>query len=391
MKLSKSLFLAFAGLGLFACSNEDVVENGVQDQQGNATVSIKLNLPKIITDGSRSGDGIPATGETVGTTGDQTPVVITSGIIVLNSARADQPSQTLQFTGEDLKTSEPITFTNVITPRSVEVYINGGVETTGMKEGNLSIEQINTAGLAAPLYAEVTTSDVDASDGNGFVWNEELKQYDVTVTPAPRYARLEFSGISHNTNHSTNLCIFKEANFKGIFLNNVATTEKGGINASADNWNELSTAAYEAPTWSAAAGEDNSFVSPGKVWPEAGQCYAYSIFEGTMPSLVFCVDGVTLNDNWNITGWQEGNYLYASVAKYVTSTSIEEADREKYGVAADGKTIETFKAGNIYQISNISIPDDAWGPTPEGSTPVKVVATVKVLPWNIVDGTVDWN
>ena len=28
MKLSKSLFLAFAGLGLFACSNEDVVENG---------------------------------------------------------------------------------------------------------------------------------------------------------------------------------------------------------------------------------------------------------------------------------------------------------------------------------------------------------------------------
>ena len=25
MKLSKSLFLAFAGLGLFACSNEDVV------------------------------------------------------------------------------------------------------------------------------------------------------------------------------------------------------------------------------------------------------------------------------------------------------------------------------------------------------------------------------
>ena len=29
MKISKSLFLAFAGLGLFACSNEDVTtENG---------------------------------------------------------------------------------------------------------------------------------------------------------------------------------------------------------------------------------------------------------------------------------------------------------------------------------------------------------------------------
>ena len=39
MKISKSLFLAFAGLGLFACSNEDVTENGVQ---GEASISVKI-------------------------------------------------------------------------------------------------------------------------------------------------------------------------------------------------------------------------------------------------------------------------------------------------------------------------------------------------------------
>lgn len=39
MKLTKSLFLAFAGLGLFACSNEDVADNGIK---GDATVGIHI-------------------------------------------------------------------------------------------------------------------------------------------------------------------------------------------------------------------------------------------------------------------------------------------------------------------------------------------------------------
>lgn len=44
MKISKSLFLAFAGLGLFACSNEDVTENGVQ---GEASISVKISDPAL--------------------------------------------------------------------------------------------------------------------------------------------------------------------------------------------------------------------------------------------------------------------------------------------------------------------------------------------------------
>ena len=50
MKISKSLFLAFAGLGLFACSNEDVTENG--GIQGVADVTVKIDLPGLT--GSRA-------------------------------------------------------------------------------------------------------------------------------------------------------------------------------------------------------------------------------------------------------------------------------------------------------------------------------------------------
>lgn len=39
MKLSKSLFLAFAGLGLFACSNEDVTDNQFPEGLGAVTVN----------------------------------------------------------------------------------------------------------------------------------------------------------------------------------------------------------------------------------------------------------------------------------------------------------------------------------------------------------------
>lgn len=45
MKLTKSLFLAFAGLGLFACSNEEVVEN--QYPEGVGAVSIKIVSPEM--------------------------------------------------------------------------------------------------------------------------------------------------------------------------------------------------------------------------------------------------------------------------------------------------------------------------------------------------------
>lgn len=42
MKLSEGLFLAFAGLGLFACSNEDVTTDATVDDGKSKTMVISL-------------------------------------------------------------------------------------------------------------------------------------------------------------------------------------------------------------------------------------------------------------------------------------------------------------------------------------------------------------
>lgn len=58
MKLSEGLFLAFAGLGLFACSNEDVTENGGDNQ--TASVVIKLDgvgSSRAVGDATTGSDG----------------------------------------------------------------------------------------------------------------------------------------------------------------------------------------------------------------------------------------------------------------------------------------------------------------------------------------------
>lgn len=377
MKISKSLFLAFAGLGLFACSNEDVTEGGVQ---GNSSVTVKVNLPQLLTE-SRSGEGIAAGKETAGTTGDQTPVVIgEEGVTVTLYAASGTTEETLSMDGSSTLTGS-FTFQNVRTPQRVEVSVNGGTVT------DLSIDQINEAGLAAPLYA--TSSDFQAG--------EDGKSYTISVTPQPRYARLELSGITHDTDHGTGSCIFKKAKLAGLFLDNVWVTEKSAADMvnvanNAGIWDNIKKADYASPTWSAI---DADFLAAA-TWPAAGNCYAYSLFgETQLPSVVFVLDGATLefNDGVQMAGYKSGADLYARVNKFKISNletvKQEEGYKDKYGINEEGY-FTSFKAGNIYQISNIAIPDKAWGTTPGGGTDVSVTATVNVLPWTVVEGTVEW-
>ena len=96
-----------------------------------------------------------------------------------------------------------------------------------------------------------------------------------------------------------------------------------------------------------------------------------------------------------MAGYTEGADLYARVSKFVINKPADweqkkEEYKTEYGVDDNGQFI-SFKAGYIYQISGIAIPDKAWGITPGGGTNVSVIATVNVLPWTIVEGTVDWN
>lgn len=399
MKLTKSLFLAFAGLGLFACSNEDLTDNGAPID-GDAMVSVKINLPRVLEQG-RSGSGIPATGETNQTTGQTTPLIVNSITVTLHAAAGDKlvQSYTLNGGSNDFTFSDgqtgTITFTRVRNPQSIEVSVNEGTANA------LTLGQINTAGLAAPLHKIVLTSDTNSSDGNGFTWDSDSKKYTAVVTPEPRYARLEISEISHATHAGSESCIFSEANIAGVFLDNLIGTEGGSVsvNVADDNtiWDKINTDTYASPTWSSIGAD---FLASSTQWPATGNCYAYSLFGDQLPKLVFVIDGGTLkftNNTVPMPDYKKGNDIYAMVAKYkmdVTQwsdwTTNKEEYKAKYGLDDSGY-FTSFKDGYIYKISKIAIPDKAWGTTPGGGSDVTVEAVVKVLDWNVVEGTVDWN
>lgn len=166
MKFSKSLFLAFAGLGLFACSNEEVVTESGNIQKDGATVTVKF-----------VGDAISRTVEdpTTGKTGTTYPVVVNSGTITLTAQAVDNASETISGT---LNGSSEYRFTGVRVPESIEVVINEGIA------GNMALASVYNTGLAEPLYGKETAFSQDAS-GN----------YTVTINLERRLARLQFSGL----------------------------------------------------------------------------------------------------------------------------------------------------------------------------------------------------
>lgn len=82
MKISKSLFLAFAGLGLFACSNEDVT-TGV-DNSGDNSIVIKL-------------DGLSAEGRSIGAPETNTTTTISDVAILLSDGTNILKKQVLSY------------------------------------------------------------------------------------------------------------------------------------------------------------------------------------------------------------------------------------------------------------------------------------------------------
>lgn len=69
--------------------------------------------------------------------------------------------------------------------------------------------------------------------------------------------------------------------------------------------------------------------------------------------------------------------------------NISKANQEKYGVDEKGY-LTKFMAGYVYKFKDLVVPDEAFGPTPEGGEDAKVIATVTITEWNIVNGTVEW-
>lgn len=372
---TKSLLLAFAGLGLFACTNEDL-NQGIE---GVKNLKVSINLPVSPSDVmSRAiGEGIAPSDATTGNQGDKIPVEVNSIVVKLHANGQVYTKNYTKQTGDiddftpsvetDKSNKATLEFTAVRNATSIEVSVNSGNTT------KLTLDALNSTDVkyAAPLYKSVPASEFNVGeDGN----------LSVTVTPSPRYARLELSGIARAALTGENPSMFTAATLGGMYLN-AAVTEEGSENkTAATGWSENKPNPYDVPTWSLI---NQSFLTPSAKWPsEVNKAYAYNILEG-MPKVIFALTNVTLETNASIIGWDGSSPLYAGISEYTTTATGE-------GIS-EGK-ITTFKPGFIYRITKIEIPDYAWGPDGEngGGEGKRLVATVTVEPWEIIDGEANW-
>lgn len=331
---TKSLLLAFAGLGLFACTNEDLKN----DIEGVADVAISINGV-----GSRAG----------GETQDVDVETITMTLSASSVAAGQQMTKT--FTTEEdgqtaLEQANAWKWTEVRNPRSITVSVNGG------KAEKYTLDEIKGVGYKAPLYG--TTSTYTTTDDGG----TKLYTYSLTLTN-DKIARVEFSNISHGTvDHGSLGCYFSQINWNGIFLNDIKLSSDAEDPTHYDAW------AGDLPLSQTISG---SFID----WTSADATYAWNIFPGT-PKLTFSFKEIQLAGG--IVGGNTfvGGNGYATVTGYQTS---------------EGAPITEFSAGNIYKITDIVIEDSYIGGTPDPTKPVNVKAVITVTPWNIVNGTVTWN
>jgi hypothetical protein len=348
MKLTKSLFLAFAGLGLFACSNEDVTDNGGINAGSTVTVNISDAVSRVL--------GTPTTGAN----NQKFDVVIKNATLTLE---AGVGGTTVDIKDQLSNGTGTITFSQVRNPTKLTLVINDGIEK------GLELANVVETGLAEPLYATTTQFKQD---------KEDATKYTATLEPEHRLARLQFSGIDFNTESSS----YTSLHLDGIYLNG-AITKEGEINKlTADKAGAWAT----VQAWPVSDEINKTVIGAGAEegpWPTGKQCYAYNILPNgkDLPKLTVCFSNAVQP---NVVG--AGNERYARVATYI----IEGASEGLEGIAEDGKTIEEFVAGYIYDITKLTMEDEDLGPTPEGGEDITLTATVTVTPWTLVNGTVDW-
>lgn len=312
MKLTKSLFLAFAGLGLFACSNEDVADNGIK---GDATVGIHIA-------------GVASRAE-------GTQAVDVETVTVTLSASSAKEELTKTFT--TIEDANQWKWTEVRNPRSITVSVNGGKPA----DQTYTIQEVQKDNYAAPLY-ETTSSYTTSNDNGTPLYTYSLELENTTI------ARVEFSDISHGTkDHASLGCYFSQINWNGVFLNNIKAVS-----------NEGSTK-YES--WDKAVLKTSIEGSFMGAWASSST-YAWNVFPGT-PTLTFSFKNIELAN-----GVEGGNTFvdgngYAAVTGYVTEegepiTSFEAGKIYKItGIVIEdsyiGGTVDPTKPVNVQAVVTI--------------------------------------
>lgn len=376
MKLTKSLFLAFAGLGLFACSNEDVTENN-QFPEGNGVVSVKIVTPETLT---KAMPGEPS----AGTTG---PVKVVGDITIALDAGEGGTTYTLKQ--QDIASgATTVKFWNVKNPTKVRVYMNNAPTDGDYSE--VSILDLQSAPADIAAYGEVVPTLTDATESPK-ADTEEIKNkgneaedagkkyqmYTANVTMEIPVARLEVSSIAHKNHQSPETCEYGTLTIDGIYLDNIKATGTGTLGDYKFTGDQAGLGSDAILAYSIPSTDDyNNFMDFAKVWPESGKAYAFNFYPGASvaenPVLKIYFAQATGVD----ADYVKSSPRYAMITKYVAS-----------GTGATGEAL-TLQAGKVYRITNAILDDKNIIGDEGGNTYYGVTVEVTEATWTVqtIDG-----
>lgn len=384
MKFSKSLLWAFAGLGLFACSNEEVVDNTqLPDGVGAVTINIvSPSMSRAIVDGTTA-TSVPVTGN------------------VTISLEATTGSGSIDLSTEELAKQSSVTFWNVKGPKKITVSMNGGK--ASYADDAPTIFTSEPAGV--PAYGEVGETDITLSSttsspgkeggadyetgANSGDENKTYQLYKASVTLAIPVARLEVSGIQHITDtHATGDCAYKTLKIAGVYLDNVYATGAGVTYASGafpcatgaptdysyDGTHGTGTAAILKD-----AATVTDFLTANQTWPETdGKAYAYYFYGA---------DGADKLPKFKIYFSESESQDATSplpAPRYAMITSYKQTSEN------GGGQITKFEPGHIYRITSAKLTDENIIGDEGGNTLYGVEVTVEEAEWKVETIDAEW-
>lgn len=386
---TKNLLWALAGLGLFACSNEEVVENN-QLPEGVGAVTINIQSPAM----SRAVE----TGTTAST------VKVTGNITI--SLTAGTGSGSITLTAAELETRSSVTFWNVKNPEKITVSMNGGKASytndaptvfTGAPAGVPAYGETETFTLtgntASPGDKGGTDYETGANSGDA---NKTYQLYTASVQLAIPVARLEVSGIQHviTKEHEVGTeegkCAYKKLTIAGVYLDNVYATGAGVTYASGAFSCATGTPTdycYDGThgTGTAAILKDaatvTDFLTANKTWPEeAGKAYAYYFYGA---------DGADNLPKFKIYFSESDSQDATSplpAPRYAMITKYTKANVEGGGTTE----ITKFEPGHIYRITGAKLTDANIIGDEGGNTSYGVEVTVTEAQWTVETIGAEW-
>lgn len=387
----KLVCLAYVGIGMCSCSNEDVVQPEVDAPVAvgeHAALTIRIENPGLDkrSDGSITSDGKI-------TISELTVKYIPGGTMV---------------TKDITDSSQPVVLYDV--PKG----------TTGLAVVGNSITGKGTdAAFSSTSDAETNTKDKGTQNAtvygltttltpSGSIQQDDVTymNYEAKVTMKAVTARMELTGLQFEPKSEGSA--FSSLTLEGVFLNmynnkgeyatsgaaSITVSDPKGISASPKIENPAKPEENPAfadvllADWFKGEADENGLVfykadganddEKRPVLPdkEKQKAWTYNFFVNTaggeydLPKFT-----VVLNPTY-VSEPGFGKPLYAVVSKYTDSKTKSE--------------ITSFEAGKIYKVTELVLPEDKLTPDIDGSHGSSITAIITVEDWDMVTTDIDW-